>query len=401
MGIHKAPWRREASAAAGGGLVVLAAFLAVLIAAPAPSRAQPPAAPTTLTATQIAAIDALVTSTMAKHRVPGATFAIGLAGKVVWAKGFGTADLENNVPAGPDTAYRTASIGKAMTATAAMMLVERGKIDLDVPIQRYCPRFPAKPWPITARDLISHTSGIRHYGGPNEQAELFNTRHYDHVSDAIDIFKDDPLKQKPGADMLYSTWGYVTLGCVIEGATGVDFRTFMMRTIFDPAGMTRTRDDDPRAIIPNRARGYIVEDGQLKVSRWVDMSSKMAAGGWVTTAPDLVRFMNAWMAGAFVSPATMTLMLTPYKLPDHNGTVDNFGLGLAIDDYHGMRAGLYGGGTPQVSGHIFFVPEKRLAIAGLFNLEEIPGVERIVLSEAIADIVLGENTPNPNHFGPR
>jgi serine beta-lactamase-like protein LACTB, mitochondrial len=365
------------------------AFLALIVIAGATQvEAQ------SLTAKQVRAIRALVTRAMADHRAPGATFAIGRGGKIVWSEGFGLSDVENGVKAGPETQYRTASIGKSMTATAAMKLVEDGKLDLDAPIQKYCPRFPEKPWPITARDLISHTSGIRHYGGPNEQAELFNTKHYDHVSDAVDLFKDDPLKQQPGADMLYSTWGYVTLGCVLEGASGEEYRALMRHTIFDPAGMAHTRDDDPRAIVPHRARGYIFEDGTLKVSRWVDMSSKMAAGGWITTAPDLVRFLNAWMEGKLISRAGMKAMLTAYVLPRHGGTVDGFGMGWFLDDYHGMRAGLYGGGTPEVSGVVFFVPEKQLAVAGIFNLEEIPGAKRIALAEAIADVVLGEKTPN-------
>ncbi len=212
------------------------------------------------------------------------------------------------------------------------------------------------------------------------------------------MIKNDPLKQQPGSDMLYSTWGYVVLGCVVEGASHEEYRAFMRKTIFDPAQMTSTRDDDPRAIIPNRARGYIFENGELKNSRWSDMSSKMAAGGWITTAPDLVRFMNAWMAGRLVSQATMKQMLAPY--PIHNGTIDNFGLGWFIDDYHGMKAGLYGGGTAQVAGIVFFVPEKQIAISGLFNLEGIAGPERIALAEAIADVILGQTKPNPDHFTP-
>jgi len=287
---------------------------------------------------------------MADHRAPGASFAIGLGGEIVCSEGFGYADVEDKARATADTAYRTASIGKLMTATAALELVEQHKLDLDVPIQTYCPRFPEKQWPVTARDLISHTSGIRHYEGPNVEAEAFNTHHYDHVSDALDLIKNDPLKQQPGTDMLYTNWGYV------------------------------------------------VEAGELKNSRWSDMSSKMAAGGWLSTAPDLFRFMNAWMAARFLSPATMKTMLEPYRL--RSSTIDKFGLGWFIDDYHGMKAGLYGGGTAQVSAVVFLVPEKQLAVAGMFNLEGIPGPERVALAEAIADVLLGLTTPNPDHFAP-
>jgi CubicO group peptidase (beta-lactamase class C family) len=191
----------------------------------------------------------------------------------------------------------------------------------------------------------------------------------------------------------------VTLGCVLEGATGEDYVALMKHLIFDVAGMANIRNDDPAAIISNRARGYEFVAGVLRNSRWVDMSSKMAAGGWVTTVPDLVRFMQATMNGRLVSQTILAKMLAPYAL--RNGdTVDNFGMGWFIDDYHGMKAGLYGGGTPEVAGIVFFVPEKQLAIAGIFNLENITGPQRIALAEGLADIVLDQNTPNADHFQP-
>jgi CubicO group peptidase (beta-lactamase class C family) len=230
--------------------LIIALAIAVLFA---PAAIASPA----LTATQVEAIRTLIGNAMASEHAPGATFAIGLEGGNIWTEGFGYADVENRVKATSESRYRTASIGKSMTATAAMELWERGKLDLDAPIQKYCPQFPEKPWPITARNLISHTSGIRE---PNETTELYNTSHYDRVSDALTIFANDPLTMRPGDDFRYTTWGYVVLGCVLEGATGEQYRALMQRMIFDPAGMTSTREDDPRAIVPNRAHGYILEN---------------------------------------------------------------------------------------------------------------------------------------------
>ena len=91
-------------------------------------------------------------------------------------------------------------------------------------------------------------------------------------------------------------------------------------------------------------------------------------------------------------------MLTPYVLPRHGGTVDGYGLGWFLDDYHGMRAGYHGGGTPQVSGIDFFVPEKRIAVAGIFNLQNIQGKGRIEVAEAIGDVFLGDKQPNVVHY---
>jgi CubicO group peptidase (beta-lactamase class C family) len=348
-----------------------------------------------LTRTQIARIRHLVRDRMVAAHIPGSSFAIGRGGKIVWSQGFGLADVENRVPATPETAYRTASIGKAMTATAAMQLVERGQLELDAPIQRYCPRYPVKSLPIKVRDLISHTSGIRHYEGPSAAAEEYIPRHYDRVSDAIEIFADDPLTQRPGADFHYTTWGYVVLGCVIEGASGQEFRALMRGSIFEPGGMAATRDDDPGALIPHRAAGYLFADGQLRNAPFADMSAKMAAGGYITTAPDLVRFMQHFMGGGYVSPATRNLMLTPYRIPGKGGIVDGFGMGWFLTDFHGMRAGLYGGSTAQASGYVLFVPDLDLAIAGLFNLENFPAAERAQLFNAIAEIVAPAARP-PN-----
>lgn len=351
-------------------------------------NAPAPAGPHDLSGRQLAAIRGLITDAMAQEHAPGATFAIGLDGRLIWSEGLGFSDVENRVPATPATVYRTASIGKPMTATAAMELWEDGTLDLDAPIQKYCPRFPKKRWTITTRDLLSHTSGIRQ---PNETSELYNTRHYDRVSDALVLFEKDPLAMRPGNDFLYTTWGYVVLGCVLEGAAHEEYRALMKRMIFDPAGMSSTRDDDPRAIIPDRARGYIYVDGTLKNSGWADMSGKLPAGGWVTTASDLVRFMMAWMNGKYVTAKTQALMLTPYGLPRHGGTVDGFGLGWFLEDYRGLRAGFHGGGTPQVSGLIFFVPEKRIAVAGIFNIQNIAAAKRVALAKAILDTVLEPN----------
>ena len=387
--------RRKESVYAAGMRKPLLGLLALSLA---PSLSL--AAPSPMTKAQIGAIESLIRAALDSTRAPGATLAIGRDGQVVWTRGFGYADLENRVPAEANTAYRTASIGKSMTATAAYRLVEEGKLDLDAPVQGYCPQFPEKRWPVTARRLIEHTSGIRHYEGPTADAEGYITKHYDRVSDALEIFAKDSLLFQPGSDWHYTTWGYALLGCVLEGAAHEEYRALMRRLIFAPAGMAETRDDDPGAIIPHRAKGYEIVDGVLRNSRWADMSSKLPAGGWLTTARDLVRFMNAWMAGKLVSRADMDTMLAACRLND-GSTVDNFGHGWFIDDYHGMKAGTYGGGTAQVSGVVFFVPERRLAVAGIFNLEGIPGPKRIALAERIADILLGEKTPNPDHFTPR
>ncbi|MEZ5428732.1 MAG: serine hydrolase domain-containing protein [Pyrinomonadaceae bacterium] len=337
---------------------------------------------------KIKEIERMISSKMSKDRIPGASVAIVLNGKLVWSNGYGLADIENFVPAKADTAYRTASIGKSMTATAAMQLVEKGKLDLTAPIQNYCPAFPKKRWTITAQNLLNHTSGIRHYGEENNIEELYSTRHYNSVAEALEIFKNDELLFEPGGRYLYSTYGYNLLGCVIEGASGLAFTEYMAKNIFEPAGMKNTRVDDPSAIIPNRARGYVLDQaGHLQNSRMVDMSNKIPAGGFITTAEDLVLFASGVMNGKLIKPETLDRMLTPQKT--NSGETIPYGLGWGLfpdEDWYGEKEAFHGGGTPQVSGMLYLIPKRKFAVAILFNLEDVS--ERVALTAQIAKVAL-------------
>jgi CubicO group peptidase (beta-lactamase class C family) len=346
----------------------------------APSDAQ------TLGKGEIDTVDGLVSAYMSRHGVPGLTVAVALDGRVTWSKGYGMADVENSVRATSETVYRSASIGKPITATAAMRLVEQHKLDLDKPIQDYCAAFPKKPWPITARHLLAHTSGIRHYGGPHDREEQTSTVHYDTVVKALTPFKDDPLLFEPGTKYSYSTYGYDVLGCVIEGAAGEPFMDVIRSCVFKPSGMMRSRDDDPAAIIPHRAGGYVRINGQLRVAPHVDMSNRLPAGGYATTAVDLAAFAANFMDDKLVSRATRDLMLTELSL---KGETVNYGLGWGIEEDKSGRptgAAFHGGSSPGLSGMLYIVPKKRLAIAMLANLESAP--ERNVLVAAIAKEIM-------------
>src|ERR1700694_3308714 len=124
-------------------------------------------------------IEAAVSKFMASTHVPGVSVAVVENGEYEWGSGFGFADLENNAPASEHTLFRLASISKPLTATAAMQLWERRQLDLDAPVQKYCPAFPQKPWPITTRQVMGHLGGIRHYKTGPEDLEVGNTKHFD------------------------------------------------------------------------------------------------------------------------------------------------------------------------------------------------------------------------------
>ena len=202
-------------------------------------------------------IEAAVSKFMASTHVPGVSIAVVENGQLEWAAGFGFADLENNVPASEQTLYRLASISKSLTATGAMQLWERGKLDLDAPVQKYCPAFPQKSAPITTREVMGHLGGIRHYKTGPDDLEIGNTKHFDDpIQAGLDFFKSDPLVAAPGSHFHYSTQGYTLVGCVMEGASGAKYTDFMRQNVFGPAGMEHTQVDNRFTIIPFRTRFY-------------------------------------------------------------------------------------------------------------------------------------------------
>lgn len=339
----------------------LLSFLAlVLLPAPAQTRAELPPATT-------AEIEKIVTREMSRLGIPGASLAVVVNQRVVYANGFGLSDVENSVPAKAATVYRLASISKPLTATAAMQLVESGKMDLDAPVRRYVPGFPEKQWPVTIRELLCHQGGIRHYRGPDEP---FSTRHYRSVTDALAMFQDDPLVFEPGTRYLYTSFGYNLLGAAVEAAAGTPFIDYLRTHIFQPAAMETARADDVYAIIPNRAQGYRRTPGGLENSRLADTSNKIPSGGLCATAVDLARFAIALQKGVLVRPASLDRMWTPSRTRD--GKETGYGLGWTVSRRQGRQIVAHGGAQARVSTMLHMVPQRGFAVAWMSNLENSP-----------------------------
>lgn len=334
-------------------------------------------------------VDRLAAEEMARLHEPSLAISIVNDGQLIFAKGYGLSDVENNVPATADTVYRIASLSKSLTATAAMRLVEDRRLELDAPVQRYCPAFPTKQWPITVRDLVTHQSGIRHY--KNEE-ESINTRHYTSISEALtQDFSKDPLLFEPGTKFSYSSYGYIVLGCVMEGASGTSYSTYMQQNIFAPAGMTSTRLDDVFAIIPHRARGYSIDkDGKPQNAILLDISNKPPGSGINSSARDLGRFMMALYGGKLVKPETWNRMITAAKTRDGQPTIYGYGwfVGGPLSAYHGLREVGHGGDVQGFASVLYAIPEKRFAVVVLSNGEnEKASTEYIALARKIYDVV--------------
>jgi serine beta-lactamase-like protein LACTB, mitochondrial len=339
--------------------------------------------PAGLAADKLERIEKEITAAMSRQNIPGMSVAVVVGQKLVWSNGYGLADLENFVPAKARTAYRLGSISKPITAAAVMQLVERGKIDLDAPIQKYCPAFPAKQWPVTARHLLGHTAGVRHY---NSDAEFASTRHYNGVVEGLELFKGDPLLFEPGTKFSYTTHGYSVLGCAVEGASGMKFDEYVRQNLFKPAGMDRMQVDDLFAIIPNRAQGYQKnQSGELRNSGLADTSYKLPGGGFISTVEDLARFAIAMQTGALLKKETLDQMWAKQKTRD--GKETPYGLGWTITERNGMKEVAHGGAQQRVSTFLYLIPEKGIAVAVMSNLEGVGGALNN-LSRQIADVLL-------------
>lgn len=360
-----------------------AALLLVLVLCTCIGFAQQVAAPD-----RGAEIDAIVNREMQKQSIAGATVAVIYDGRLVYSKGAGKADFENDIPATSESLIRTGSISKPISAVAAMTLAEAGKLDLDAPVQQYCPAFPQKQWTVTTRQLLSHTAGIRHYKGD----EIESTKHFKTMADGFTIFASDPLLFEPGTKYSYSTYGYTVVGCVIEGVSGQRYYDYVREHVLAPAGMTHTIVDDVYEIVPHRSRGYQVVNGQVKNTRLMDSSYKIPGGGLVSTAEDLVHFAMALTDGKILKPETLKMMWKPTMRPAvNNGRPSDYGLGFTAVEVDGQPWISHGGSQQGSSTDLEFLPGKHFAVSVFANTD---GVRPTEIVRAIFELY-GMPRPHP------
>src|SRR3984957_2872011 len=303
-------------------------------------------------------------------RPPGMSIAVAVDGKLVWAEGFGLADLEQCVPVTPKTKFRIGSTSKPLTSAGLMLLYDQKRLDIDAPIQRYVPTFPAKGQVITTRELLGHLGGIRDYNA--EEDGKLDRDVYHSVSESLKRFKDDPLAAPPDTKWIYSTYGYVLASAAIEGASGQDFLSFMHDKVFSPLGMQDTLADESDKIIPSRARWYtIMADGTYRNTPYEDLSYKWAGGGFLSTAEDLVRFGSALLKAGFLKQDTLTMIFSRQKTISGQST--KYGLGWFIHDAGGHeteRQFEHSGGVAGSSSWLVIYPDQGVVIAWVQNSNE-------------------------------
>jgi serine beta-lactamase-like protein LACTB, mitochondrial len=300
--------------------------------------------------------------------VPGLSVAVAEDGKLIWSEGFGFADLEAKKPVTPKTLFRIGSISKPITSAGLMLLVEKGKLDLDADIHRYVPDFPDKGHPITTRQLAGHLAGIRHYNGN----EFYLNHHYASVHEGLSIFENAPLLSVPGEKYAYSSYGFNLISAVMEGASGQQFLPYMSATVFTPLGLTNTIPDDVTRAIPERTRYYKTNGaGGFELEPDVDNSYKWASGGFLSTPEDLVRFGSAHLHAGFLTQASLDALFTSQKTPD--GKETGYGIGWSVTkDKNGHLIWSHTGGAVGGTSILAIEPDSRVVIAMIVNLTDAP-----------------------------
>jgi CubicO group peptidase (beta-lactamase class C family) len=312
-----------------------------------------------------ARVDQLLLDVRREAGLPSLSVAIARDGEVLYAAAQGAADLENEVPATRATVYSLGSVTKAFTAVAALRLAEEGRVDLDAPARSYCPAFPDKPKQPTVGQLLAHTGGIRHYDYRRFEEDFLNRRRFESTAAALVKFADDPLRAEPGAQYHYSSWGYVLLGCALEGAAGVPYDVLLRETVLEPAGLASVRLDAVRDLVPHRARGYSrSEEGDIVNAGLFDPSDRYPAGGLLGTPTDLARFASALLDGKLLCQETRQRMWSSAATTAGEPTGHGFGWALSPE----AGAVHQGGTSVGASTYLYVLPAERIAVALATNL---------------------------------
>ena len=311
-------------------------------------------------------IDAVLTAEI-EPGGPGAAIAVIRDGQFIHRKAYGLANIEWSVPLDPDAVFRIASLTKQFTATAIMMLAERGLLSIEAPIETYLPDWPARGRTVTVRRLLNHTSGV----WSHDSTQIDRTKRPNPpVEEVIQLIYEQPFAFEPGERYSYNNSGYLLLGAIIAAVSGKAYADFLRDEIFMPLGMTRTGMLRHEAITPQRAYGYVRGRKRFHNARLDAMNWSHAAGALGSTLDDLAKWDRAIRENRLVSAETLETMLAPTPLNDGSNFPYGFGLGTA--DYEGRRVYHHTGGISGYACQMLHLRDQDLTTIVLSNLYLFP-----------------------------
>ena len=371
------------------GIILAGAAVLTFVYTISPMHTDPEAVPSTAAAapaercsSAVEEARRLARSLLVEENLPGLSVAVAWDGRIVWAEGFGWADVDRRAPVTPLTRFRIGSVSKPLTAAAVGLLHDRGRIDLDAPVQQYVPAFPAKQWAFSTRQLMGDVAGIQHEGIPARPCAT--------LDEALQIFGSDRLLFRPGTGHRYSIYGWVLVSAVVEAAAAEPFPRFMTREVFERVGMESTVADEadggPGLTSFYFPRSFMRTDLGLQDAAPADYSCFAGAGAFLSTPSDLVRFGSAMLKPGLLKAETIALLQTPLRL--ESGASTGYALGWNVESVQltGAPTRLVGHRGTPIGGTISLMtfPDRGLVIAAASNVSYAKGVAPLGLKVAEA-----------------
>lgn len=324
---------------------------------------------------------------------PGCNVGVVQDGRFVYQRGYGMANLDYDIPNDPRLVYYVGSVSKQFTAAAIALLALDGRISLDDDIRKYFPEMPAYARPITVRQMVHHTSGIRDIYGI---MDLAGKRLEDVFTDAEAlalIARQKETNFAPNDDYLYSNSGYFLLGQLVKRVTGMSLRAFADERIFRPLGMTDTHfHDDPGHIMKRRAMSYEPGPGGrgYRIS-YIQNFDKIGAGGLYTTMADLLKWDTNYYTHTVGGDAFQRLVHTRAVL--NRGDTLTYAFGNNVSRYRGLRITEHSGALMGYKAELLRFPDQKFSVILLCNYGPI---DPLPLAQAVAEVFLEDRMgPKP------
>jgi CubicO group peptidase (beta-lactamase class C family) len=321
---------------------------------------------------------------------PGCVVGVYKNGKIVYARGYGSANIEYDAPITPQTPFIMGSVSKQFTAAAIALLIEDGRIEPTDDVRKYIPELHDYGKTITIDHLVHHTSGLRDFWTLVQAADMRNDDGYN-ADDVLRLAaRQRDLNFDPGAEYNYSNTGYVLLGIVVQRVTGKTLRQFAAERIFGPLGMTHSHfHDDHTEPDRGRASAYSPsKDGGWKINVW--NNDIVGQGGLMTTVEDLQKWDENFYTGKVGGKGFLARQLEQGVLND--GKKLTYAYGLEVLEYRGLPMVEHTGSTGGYRTDIARFPTKHTSVATMCNVSTATSAG---LAHAVADVVLESALTKP------
>jgi CubicO group peptidase (beta-lactamase class C family) len=322
---------------------------------------------------------------------PGCALSVMKDGRIVYRHGYGMADLDHNVTITPSTVFHVASMSKQFAAASIVLLAQQGKLSLDDDLRKSVPEMPDFGSPISIRQLIHHTSGLR------DQWELLGLAGWRYSLDLITdedvmsvVTRQKDLNFKPGEKHVYCNTGYTLLAIIVRRVSGMSFREFTTKNIFEPLGMTNTHfRDDHAEIVKGNAYGYESEKGgpfRLSLTNF----DTVGATSLHTTVEDLALWDENFYHPRVGGASFPEQMVQRGKL--NNGETLDYAFGLVVGKYKGLNTVDHAGGDAGYRSDMTRFPDQHFSVAVLCNSAD---TDPTSLVRKVADIYLAQDLKEP------